>query len=126
MSTHNTVVSQVIQERQNTHGEYKTTASIAQGLKRVVREAAFHNLRMSSMQVESIEFICTKVARILNGDPNHIDSWVDIAGYAQLVVNELQKGYKDEMGAQASGAQLSNAFRTRPLSSDDCSYDRND
>jgi hypothetical protein len=33
--------------------------------------------------------ICHKIARILNGDPNYADSWVDIAGYAQLVADRL-------------------------------------
>ena len=29
--------------------------------------------------------ILHKLARILNGDPNYVDSWHDIAGYAILV-----------------------------------------
>ena len=31
-----------------------------------------------------------KIGRILNGDPAYLDSWVDIVGYTQLVVNELE------------------------------------
>ncbi len=31
-----------------------------------------------------------KIARIINGDPNYADSWVDIAGYATLVANRLE------------------------------------
>ena len=38
--------------------------------------------------------ILHKVARILNGDPDYVDSWADIAGYAQLVVNILEKRSK--------------------------------
>jgi len=34
--------------------------------------------------------ILNKLARIL-GDPNNIDSWQDIAGYATLVVDSLEK-----------------------------------
>ena len=34
--------------------------------------------------------ILNKLARIL-GDPKHLDSWRDIAGYATLVVNYLEK-----------------------------------
>jgi hypothetical protein len=30
----------------------------------------------------------------LTGDPHHVDSWVDIAGYAQLVVDRL-RGVED-------------------------------
>jgi hypothetical protein len=34
--------------------------------------------------------IATKASRVLQGDPNHADSWADIAGYAQLVAERLQ------------------------------------
>jgi hypothetical protein len=33
--------------------------------------------------------ILHKLARIVNGDANYIDSWRDIVGYSQLVVDEL-------------------------------------
>jgi len=32
----------------------------------------------------------TVVLGILNGDPNYVDSWVDIAGYAKLVADRLE------------------------------------
>ena len=38
---------------------------------------------------EAIDMIFNKIARILNGNPNHADSWVDIAGYAKLVSDRL-------------------------------------
>ena len=34
--------------------------------------------------------IAHKMGRIVNGDPYYDDSWVDIVGYAQLVINELK------------------------------------
>jgi hypothetical protein len=34
--------------------------------------------------------IAHKLGRIVNGDPNYVDSWVDIAGYATLVAKRLQ------------------------------------
>ena len=33
--------------------------------------------------------IMHKISRILNGDPNYVESWRDISGYAELVVKEL-------------------------------------
>lgn len=39
--------------------------------------------------VEALEMIAHKIGRILNGDPGYADSWVDIAGYAQLVADRL-------------------------------------
>ena len=44
---------------------------------------------MSAVQQEALHMICSKLARIANGDPNHVDSWHDIAGYASLVVKDI-------------------------------------
>ncbi len=45
---------------------------------------------------ESIKLIMHKLARIANGDPHYDDSWRDIAGYATLVVDILNKKTQDE------------------------------
>ena len=45
---------------------------------------------MKDYQREGLEMIAHKISRILNGDPNYDDSWVDIAGYAQLVVDAIR------------------------------------
>ena len=59
-----------------------------QELKDVMREVdGWHNLTPS--QRESLDMIQHKIGRILNGDPTYDDSWKDIAGYATLIVNEL-------------------------------------
>jgi hypothetical protein len=39
---------------------------------------------------ESVDMICHKIARIVNGgQPQEIDHWHDIAGYAKLVEDIL-------------------------------------
>ena len=40
-------------------------------------------------QQEALDMIAHKIGRIINGDPNYADSWVDIAGYAKLVADRL-------------------------------------
>jgi hypothetical protein len=40
--------------------------------------------------------IAHKIGRILNGDPNYADSWIDIAGYAQLVADRLTRAQHAE------------------------------
>jgi hypothetical protein len=40
--------------------------------------------------------IAHKISRIVNGDANYMDSWIDIVGYAQLVIDKLQRD-KDEI-----------------------------
>ena len=44
---------------------------------------------LSPDQAEALDMIAHKIARILNGDPNHHDHWHDIAGYATLIADRL-------------------------------------
>lgn len=39
---------------------------------------------------EALFMIAHKIGRIVNGDPWHVDSWIDIAGYAKLVADRLE------------------------------------
>jgi len=48
------------------------------------------DLELAADQREALEMIAHKIARIINGDPNYADSWVDIAGYAKLVSDRLE------------------------------------
>jgi len=85
-----TYENQVLNERGKTHGDYAKTAEIAQVLKVVVRGYMEENkAEFSQTQCESLDLICTKVARILSGNPNEPDHWKDIAGYANLVSERL-------------------------------------
>lgn len=79
---------QLITERGNRYGKFKDGAEIMQELKDVMREVnGWRNLTPS--QREALDMIQHKIGRILNGDPTYDDSWKDIAGYATLIVNEL-------------------------------------
>jgi hypothetical protein len=76
-------------QRQDTYGDYRDVSLTAQELKRVVRTRGnWHDL--SPPMQESLDMICNKMARILNGNPYYADSWHDISGYATLVVKELE------------------------------------
>ncbi|AXC42981.1 hypothetical protein KGB39_gp23 [Salmonella phage Skate] len=78
----------LITERGSRYGKFKDGAEIMQELKGVMRDVdGWHNLTPS--QREALDMIQHKIGRILNGDPTYDDSWKDIAGYATLIVNEL-------------------------------------
>ena len=79
-----------LQERGARYGPFEGHAMIAQSLKGYV-QGLIGWRRLSSAQREALDMILHKIARILNGDPDHADSWHDIAGYAQLVVDLLSK-----------------------------------
>ena len=83
-----TNINETLAERQKTHGEFKSHAEISQKLKMVLRERGGG---LSDMQREGLDMILHKVARILNGNPNHKDHWDDISGYATLVSRSLEE-----------------------------------
>jgi hypothetical protein len=75
-------IDDTLQERGNRYGSFSNHASLSTGL----RFAMFNHME----QYNTEEFmICHKLARIANGDPHYDDSWRDIAGYAQLVVDNI-------------------------------------
>ena len=64
---------------------------VTQRLKRVMaEELAKRGKPLADDQWEALEMIAHKIGRIINGDPDYDDSWVDIAGYAKLVSDRLQ------------------------------------
>jgi len=63
---------------------------IAQDLKAVMHEVgSWEELRPD--QREALDMIANKLSRILNGNPDLPDHWIDIAGYSLLIANRLQK-----------------------------------
>ena len=81
-----TALPTVLAERNKTHGDYTHQADLCQQLKTIVH-VNFGSL--SPVQLDALEMICVKISRILAGDPNHKDSWLDIAGYATLVADRI-------------------------------------
>jgi hypothetical protein len=88
----------VIATREKTHGPYSKTAGIAQKLKEVMYTYGEEALpAMSPEQLESLDMICSKLARILSGNADEPDHWKDIAGYAELVVKNLENSSHTQM-----------------------------
>jgi hypothetical protein len=87
----NTDIQATLTERGKRYGEFEDHAAITQLFKRFTQRFLEEQNKppLSNSQQESLDMIFHKIGRILNGDPNYVDSWVDIAGYAQLIVNEL-------------------------------------
>lgn len=81
-------VNLLIDERGSRYGKFKDGADIMQSLKDVMRDVDGWN-NLTASQKEALDMIQHKIGRILNGDPTYDDSWKDIAGYATLIVNEL-------------------------------------
>lgn len=87
------VVSKTLTTRSKTHGEFHRVAETAQSLKDVLHGVTryYGALNLSASMVEALDMISSKEARIVCGDPYFEDHWLDIAGYAILVYDELVK-----------------------------------
>ena len=84
-------VNTLLQERALQYGTFVSLAKTAQEFKSVLyRELGSRNKRLADDQSEALDMILHKIARVINGDANHVDSWADIAGYATLVAERLQ------------------------------------
>lgn len=84
-------VNTLLQERALQYGTFVALAKTAQEFKSVLyRELGSRNKRLADDQAEALDTILTKIARIINGNADHVDSWADIAGYATLVAERLQ------------------------------------
>ena len=82
---------EVLTERAKNYGKFSGIGQLTQTFKSIMREApSWPNMQPD--QKESLEMIVHKLARILNGNPDYADSWVDIAGYARLVADRLETG----------------------------------
>ena len=68
-------------DRGAVYGDYAKQAECAQNIKKAIWFAeSDHDLE--PYHFETLDMIATKISRIVCGDPNHADSWLDIAGYA--------------------------------------------
>ena len=88
-----TGLAATLEERGRRYGKFTGHANVAQALKRTISANLESRKKyLASDQQEALDMICHKIARIVNGDPDYADSWVDIAGYAKLVADRLEGG----------------------------------
>lgn len=86
------LLSDTLAERGKRYGAFTGHAEITMDIKRIITNAcADRHQALWDDQTEALHMIAHKIGRILNGDPNYADSWIDIAGYAQLVADRLTK-----------------------------------
>ena len=93
---------EVLAERGARYGKFLDHAEITQALKSFFHGDNLFPMRdevserimtrwnmMEHDQRECLDMVAHKLGRILNGDPNYGDSWLDIGGYCTLVANRL-------------------------------------
>jgi hypothetical protein len=83
-------IDNILSARETTHGSYVEQSTASQTLKRLCEQARNWD-QMPCYMRESIHLIQQKIGRIICGDPFERDHWVDIMGYAALVLRELDR-----------------------------------
>lgn len=81
-------INKTLNERGERYGKFKDVAGTTQQLMAIV-ECGTNYEHLNAEQKTSLFMICNKIARAVNGDPNYIDNWHDISGYATLVEQDL-------------------------------------
>lgn len=84
-----TGIDAVISERGSRYGRFEDGAAIMQSLKDIARNSPSWS-KMKPNQREAMDMIMHKIGRVLNGDPDYADSWIDIQGFAKLVSDYLE------------------------------------
>ena len=82
-------IEKTLEQRSERYGEFKDVAETTYQLQEALRRS--QSKTMTSSQIIALDMICNKIARIVNGDPNYVDNWHDIAGYATLIEKELRE-----------------------------------
>ena len=90
-------IRDILKERGSRYGDFKTHADIAQKLKLIWvaspgADIVRHLDRETAAVInEGMDMVFHKIARICNGDPTYIDSYTDIIGYTQLIIDHLNR-----------------------------------
>lgn len=118
-------IDNIMEERGNSYGDFGHQAMCAQTLKQILHGHAHrHGVGLSGEQKEALDMLCTKLSRIVNGDPDKVDSWRDVEGYAKLIADRLEK-HELHMAGAVSVAAVEDAARAvvKPFSGLEDAYD---
>lgn len=84
--------NEILADRGARYGDYMEQAKISRALWQVMDDALLMRKKtLDADQADALLMIAMKISRIVNGDPDYADNWRDIAGYATLVANRLDK-----------------------------------
>ena len=83
-------IDDILNERQEQYGDFLNRSKISQDFKMLIHNGNSYRM-LKADQKEALEMIATKIGRIVNGDPDYLDSWLDIQGYCQLIIDRVRK-----------------------------------
>lgn len=83
-------INETLEERGSRYGSFHNNAQLAQDLKNRMRESTNWD-ELDADMAECLDFVASKIVRILEGDPWYRDSWHDCVGYFKLVDERLKE-----------------------------------
>lgn len=83
-------IRRILNERQKAYGDFQHNAIIARQLKLYIPN------NIDPVAGQALCVIMDKIARLLSGDAFHRDTWLDIQGYAQLVIDHVEQNRNEE------------------------------
>ena len=83
-------IEDITKARESDYGGLNNVSYVARKLKLLFRELGYET-HFSDVQVEGTDMILHKFARLISGNPNNVDSWNDIAGYASKIADYTEK-----------------------------------
>ena len=84
------VIHNTLEERRNEYGSFAHVSNTTQYLKDMLRMSPSWS-KLELEERESLDMICSKIARIVCGRRHQADSWKDISGYAMLAYMKVSK-----------------------------------
>jgi hypothetical protein len=99
-------IEQITKERGSKYGPFVLNALVAQAIKAAMRGEIYlagvspeQMKRVNSLWNmlpvdvrEALDLDAIKTARIITGNPNHLDNWADKQGYAKIVADRIRAG----------------------------------
>jgi hypothetical protein len=85
--------NKTLNDREASHGDFANTAQVSCEIKAVITRGFERagKKTVEAVYTESLHMIATKMARLASGDHKDIDTWRDIAGYADLAREHLER-----------------------------------
>lgn len=84
-------IEKILEERASRYGEFEDVAEYSQKLKGMWYDSIKSTDKITDPMNEAMEMLLHKLARIFSGDKTYKDSFVDLIGYAELYLKELDK-----------------------------------
>lgn len=83
-------IENILSTREKTHGEFEHNSLFIQDCKDIARANPAYWEHLPPTVRESIDMILHKLGRVIYGDYEFKDHWLDIQGYAQLIIDEIE------------------------------------